>query len=116
MGGKHMDKNFVALRIIELMEPKSMTEYGLSSALGRSNSYINKIVSQQAYPSMESFFDICDIFQITPADFFNSDISLNDEKFTNFLNTARTLNKDDLNLIMTLTDRLSKKPADTQKK
>ncbi|MDO4268617.1 MAG: helix-turn-helix transcriptional regulator [Eubacteriales bacterium] len=62
----------VSNRINTLLEIHKMSEYELSAKLGRSKSYINKIVSGKAYPSMQGLFDICDYFEITPEEFFSS--------------------------------------------
>ena len=45
----------------------------MSLALGQNASYINRIESGKALPSLSLFFYICDYFQITPKDFFNDE-------------------------------------------
>lgn len=67
-----MDYTFISERLIQLMEQHDLSEYELSTRLGRCKSYINKIVSGKASPSMKAFWEICDHFQITPAEFFST--------------------------------------------
>ena len=47
----------------------------MSLSLGQSESYINKIENRRTLPSMTGFFYICDYFEISPQEFFNSNIS-----------------------------------------
>ena len=42
----------------------------LSQELNQCESYINKIETGRALPSMEMFFKICEYFDITPSEFF----------------------------------------------
>ena len=69
-----MEAEFVRERITQLRLQKGVSEYKMSYDLGHSRGYINNISSGKTLPSMTEFFAICDYFEITPIDFFNSDI------------------------------------------
>lgn len=45
----------------------------MSCDLGHSKSYINNITARKYLPSMGEFFAICDYFNITPIQFFNTE-------------------------------------------
>ncbi len=60
-------------RLMQLIKQKKVTDHKVSMDLGRSSSYIRGITSGRSLPSMSEFFYICEYFEITPAEFFNSD-------------------------------------------
>ena len=62
---------FVRDRITALRISQGLSEYALSRQLGQNKSYINKISSGKALPSMDVFFEICEFFEITPKMFFD---------------------------------------------
>ena len=57
--------------LIKLRLEKGITARDLSLSLGLSESYINRVESRRMQPSFSVFFDICDFFDITPAEFFS---------------------------------------------
>ena len=73
--------------------------------LGKCKTYIQAITSGKSLPSFDAFFDLCDFFEITPAEFFTSD----KESSAAILHTCRKLDRisaDDLALVNDLLDRL----------
>ena len=64
-----MDKMFIANRITELRLKKNVSEYQMSLDLGRNKSYIQSLSSGRNNPTMENFLEICEYFEITPAQF-----------------------------------------------
>lgn len=66
-----MNQNFIGEQISKLLVLNKKSEYNLSTAIEKSKSYINKITSGKSLPSMKAFLDICDYFNISPAEFFN---------------------------------------------
>lgn len=58
-------------RLTRLRMDKDVSARDMSLSLGLSESYINKIENEKTLPSMNTFFDICDYFHITPMEFFN---------------------------------------------
>lgn len=65
-------KKFFSERVSGLRTAKSnkLSSRRLSQELNQCESYINKIETGRALPSMEMFFKICEYFDITPSDFF----------------------------------------------
>lgn len=101
-----MYEQFIRNRITQLRLQKNISEYKMSLDLGHSKSYIQSISSGRALPSMVEFLAICDYFEITPADFFNSDkeelISLNELE-----NEVKSLKNDDIELLISIAKRLN---------
>ncbi len=65
-----MIDKFFGDRITELRIRKGVSEVEMSFTLGRSKTYIWNIASHKSYPQMASFFDICELLEVTPAEFF----------------------------------------------
>lgn len=69
-----MKNNFIADRITELRMQKGISEYKMNRDLGQSKSYIGMIVSGKANPSIAGLLAICDYFNISPVEFFDSEL------------------------------------------
>ncbi|MEG2732291.1 MAG: helix-turn-helix transcriptional regulator, partial [Clostridium sp.] len=57
-------------RLYELRICQGVSARDMSLSIGQNPSYINKIESGKAMPSMDVFFYICDFLSISPAEFF----------------------------------------------
>ncbi len=102
-----MTAEFVRDRITQLRLQKGVSEYKMSYDLGHSRGYINNISSGKALPSLAEFFAICEYFEITAVEFFDSDS--NDPKLMKeIINGIGELNKSDLELVQLMVDRLRK--------
>lgn len=96
--------DFIRERITRLRLERNLSEYQLSYELGQSKGYIQSITSRRALPSMAMFLDICDYFNLTPAEFFETDLpSLPVREDCTKL---AALNSDDRELASRLIDRL----------
>ena len=62
-------------RLTKLRLEKGVSARDMSLSLGQSESYINRIENNKMLPSMSVFFYICEYFSITPAEFFQSELS-----------------------------------------
>jgi transcriptional regulator with XRE-family HTH domain len=100
-------EEFVRNRITQLRINKGLSEYQLSYELGHSRGYINNISSGKSLPSMSEFFSICDYFNITPAEFFDTKQS-NPELLSKAIGELQSLDDDDMLLILTLIKRIKK--------
>lgn len=69
-----MYEDFFAERLAILREQKNVSAREMSLAIGQNGSYINRIENKQTFPSMRSFFYICEYLEITPKDFFELEI------------------------------------------
>lgn len=71
----------------------------MSLALGKNESYINRIENKKTFPSMQSFFYICEYLNISPSDFFNEDI-LNPNISNEILDNLKDLTETQINIIL----------------
>ena len=55
------------------MNENNRTARDVSLNIGQNSGYINSILNEKAYPSMDVFFKICDELGITPVDFFDTE-------------------------------------------
>ena len=46
----------------------------MSLDLGKNKSYIQSLTSGRSLPTMQSFLDICDYLEVTPQQFFDSEL------------------------------------------
>ena len=102
-----MDIEFVRERITQLRLQKGVSEYKMSYDLGHSRGYINNISSGKTLPSMTEFFAICDYFEITPIEFFNTKV-VNPSLMTELMENLEELDEDDLKLTLLNIKRLSR--------
>ena len=79
----------------------------MSYDLGHSRGYINNISSGKSLPSMSEFFAICEYFNITPIEFFDTNHT-NPELLSKAIDEIQTLNDDDMLLMLTLIKRIKK--------
>ena len=94
-------------RLTDLRIKAELSEYQLSLALGLSKGYIQQISSGKALPSMKHFFDICEYFKITPAEFF--DIENKDPHLTKELVEAtHDLSTEQMNLLIAVARNFAK--------
>lgn len=100
-----MYEDFIRNRITELRQQKNVSEYKMSLDLGRSKGYIQGISSGRALPSMSEFLYILEYLQVTPKTFFTEDIQL-PVWYDKLNSTLNSLNQEDINLILTLAEKL----------
>ena len=107
-------EEFVRNRITQLRLNKGISEYKLSYDLGHSRGYINNISSGKSLPSLSEFFSICDYFEISPIEFFDTKHS-NPELLTKAIEELKSLNDEDMLLILTIINRFKKNESSKQK-
>jgi transcriptional regulator with XRE-family HTH domain len=103
-----MNEQFLRDRISQLRIKKGVSEYQMSLDLGHSRGYIQNISSGKSLPSITGLFEICEYFNLTPAQFFDQktdDPSL----VTEAISGLQKLDSNDRAIILKLIDRLSKK-------
>ena len=101
-----MDIEFVRNRITELRLRKGVSEYQMSYDLGKSKGYVYNISSGRSIPPLIELLNICDYFEITPADFFNDNTDY-PELIRKAVSDMQNLSDDDLQLILNMINRLS---------
>ena len=102
-----MNEAFIRNRITELRIKKGVSEYKMSYDLGHSKSYVNNISSGKALPPMKEFLEICKYFEITPSQFFDTETD-NPILLQTIINELKKLNSDDMSLILSNIQRLTK--------
>ena len=100
-----MDKEFIRNRITELRLKKNVSEYQMSLDLGQNRSYVQAISSGRSLPSMAQFLNICDYFEITPLQFFDSD-AVNPQLLRRAMDGMRKLKDDDIMMLIGFINRL----------
>lgn len=103
-----MYEDFFADRIAFLRMQKNVSAREMSLAIGQNSSYINRIENKQAFPSMNAFFYICEYLQISPKDFFDTDM-VNPPLITEILNEIKHLDSIQLNTILAVSKGLRHK-------
>lgn len=100
-----VDARFIQTRITELRLKKNVSEYQMSTELGQNKGYIQAISSGKALPSMTQFLRICDYFEISPLQFFDSE-TINPQLLHRAMEGMRKLDEDDLIMLIGLINRL----------
>lgn len=103
-----MYEDFVRHRISQLRISKGVSEYKMSYDLGHSRGYIYNISSGKALPPMSEFFAICNYFGITPREFFDEESS-NPQLVKKAAEEMKSLDEDDMRLIIQFIERLKEK-------
>lgn len=100
-------ETFTRERITQLRLRKGLSEYKMSYDLGHSRGYIYNISSKKALPPLKEFFAICEYFEITPQQFFDSS-NTNPELIQKAVDGMKKLNEDDLLILLGIINRLLK--------
>ena len=102
-----MYEQIVRERITQLRLNKGVSEYQMSYDLGHSRGYVYNISSGQSLPPLKELFAICDYFQITPQQFFDTD-SPYPALLQNLVDKMKQLEEDDLLMLLGIVNRLLK--------
>lgn len=102
-----MEREDFCKRLTQLRMNKGVSARDMSLSIGQSPNYINGIESGDSYPSMATFFYICDYFGITPCDFFDVD-STNPSKVTELMEIVKTLPNEQIDTLIALAKGLKR--------
>ena len=69
-----LEKPEFAKRLTELRLSKNVSARDMSLSLGQSAGYIANLENCVSYPSMTLFFYICDYLNVSPKEFFDTDL------------------------------------------
>lgn len=100
-----MYEEFVKNRITQLRLKKGVSEYQMSYDLGHSRGYVYNISSGKALPPLKEFFSICEYFDITPAQFFDTETA-NPDLIGEALEGMKRLDETDLKMILGFIQRI----------
>ncbi|MBE6903445.1 MAG: helix-turn-helix transcriptional regulator [Ruminococcaceae bacterium] len=102
-----MDASFIRERISVLRIRKNVSEYKMSTDLGRSKNYIQSISSGRNLPSVSEFLSICEYLGVTPKEFFDTEI--NEPILIHELNdTVKYFSEDDLKVLISVAKKMKK--------
>ena len=79
-------------RLIQLRMQKGVSAREMSLSIGQNASYINNIETGKALPSMNGFFYICEYLDITPQEFFDTDLEY-PEQIRSIINDLKKLDE-----------------------
>jgi len=86
------------LRLAQLRTKKGVSAREMSLAIGQNAGYINNVECGKALPSMAAFFFICEYLDISPSDFYDTDVQ-NPEKLNALISSLKKLNDKQLDSI-----------------
>ena len=102
-----MEKEAFIKRLVELRMNKGVSARDMSLSLGQSPSYINNIENGVNLPSMAVFFYICEYFNISPKEFFDTD-DKNPQKTKELISAAKGMKNEELDLLISVAKGLKK--------
>lgn len=95
-------------RLVALRLQKGVSARDMSLSLGQSESYINKLENRRALPSFSGFLYICEYFNITPQEFFNTNAAA-PQKTSLLLQEIEKLSPEETEHILQLVRDLNRK-------
>ena len=102
-----MEKEEFIKRLVELRMSRGLSARDMSLSIGQSPGYINNIENGVNYPSMSVFFYICDFFDITPKEFFDTETK-NPTKLNELLEACRGLSTSQLDNLLAIARDIKK--------
>lgn len=97
-------EQYLREKITSLRLERNISEYHLSTELGKCKTYIQAITSGKSLPSFDAFFDLCEYFNLTPEEFFASGAATDQERRVQ--KKISLLSPEDLSLFEQLLDRM----------
>ena len=101
------NNNEFAERLTQLRMQKGVSARDMCLSIGQNAGYIHNIESGKALPSMTAFFYICEYLDISPKDFFDTDLQA-PNKYQNFLESTQKLNSKKIEILTDLINEFSK--------
>ena len=93
-----MEEKDFALRLAMLRTKKNVSAREMSLAIGQNSSYINHIETGKTLPSLSGILYICEYLNITPSEFFDTDIP-NPEKLRSINELLKKLDDKQLDMV-----------------
>ncbi|MCF2619081.1 helix-turn-helix transcriptional regulator [Oscillibacter valericigenes] len=103
-----MTEEFIRDRITQLRLKKGVSEYQMSYDLGHSRGYVYNISSGKALPPLKEFLAICDYFEISPQQFFDTS-SDNPTLIQKALDGMKQLDESDMLILLGIINRFLSK-------
>lgn len=102
-----MYENDFAKRLSELRIQKGVSARDMSLSIGQNSGYINHVENRQAFPSLPVFFNICEYFNISPAEFFSTGTK-DPACISSIVNDLKLLNTEQLHCLSVIIRDLTK--------
>lgn len=96
---------FIQNRIRKLREEKGVSARDMSLSLGQNHSYINTVENGKATPSYDSLNYICQYFEISLSDFFDTS-NPNPAMVKELLDETKNLERESLQLLIDMAKKL----------
>lgn len=96
-----------SLRLAKLRTEKGISAREMSIDIAQNGSYINQIENKKAFPTMATFFYICEYFHITPAEFFQED-NQNPQKLNELIEKLKKLDETQFSIICATVEQFLK--------
>ena len=93
------------IRLAKLRTQKGVSARDMSLSLGQNPGYINNIETGKTLPSMTNFFYICEYLNISPKEFFDTEIT-EPEMLRKLIDNLRKLDTEQLESLFTITKGL----------
>lgn len=103
-----MYKEDFSFRLAYLRNRMNISARDMSLSIGQNPGYINNIENGKALPSLSMFFYICDFLQITPAEFFETEIK-SPIKTRKIVENLSRLDDDALEAVAVIVEKMAKK-------
>ncbi len=102
-----MEQEEFSHRMAALRQQKGVSARDMSLSIGQSPNYINNIENGLGFPSMSTFFYICDYFGITAQEFFNTNVS-SPSRIRDLVDAASLLKEDELEHLIAITKAIGR--------
>lgn len=102
-----MEQDAFIKRLVQLRMAKDVSAREMSLDIGQNENYINTIENGRTFPSMSSFFLICEYLGITPQQFFDVDIA-EPSKINELTEAAKSLSGESMDLLISMAKKLKK--------
>jgi len=102
-----MDKEKFVERLVQLRINKGVSARDMSLSMGQSPNYINRIENGRNLPSMTAFFYICEYFNISPQEFFDTE-NIIPERTQELLEASKGLDAETMGYIIELLKRIKR--------
>lgn len=96
-----MEKQQFIKRLVELRMNKGVSARDMSLSIGQSAGYINNVENGVNFPSMSTFFYICEYLGVTPKEFFDTQTQ-NPVKAKELLDATKNLSSEQLDHLIAI--------------
>lgn len=103
----YIDEKFIKDRIIQLRTQKGVSARDMSLSIGQNKNYINIIENGGNLPSMNGLILICEYFDITLKEFFDTE-NKNPNTLNELIKKVKPLSEEAIRSIINLIDEIKK--------